>query len=153
MMHELIETLARYGITGIHNYIVVMFTCCISITIASFVDMWSGIDAARTNHEPISSKSLRRTVSKVVDYLRVVIFGALIDGLGLFFTWYVAPYAMILITVGIIVIECRSVMENSRKKKSHAADIADVVKQIIECADEKDAKKLVSLIKSKEEKK
>ena len=50
MMHELIDTLARYVITGIHNYIVVMFTCCISITIASFVDMWSGIDAARTNH-------------------------------------------------------------------------------------------------------
>ena len=152
MMHELIDTLVRYGITGIHNYIVVMFTCCISITIASFVDMWSGIDAARTNHEPISSKSLRRTVSKVVDYLRVLIFGALIDGLGLFFTWYVAPYAMILITVGIIVIECRSVMENSRKKKSHAADIADVVKQIIDREDEKDAIKLVSLIKKEEKK-
>ena len=152
-MTELMAELEEVGITGLHNYIVVMFTCCISITIASFVDMWSGIDAARANHERIDSKGLRRTISKVVDYLRVLIFGALIDGLGLFFTWYVAPYAMILITVGIIVIECRSVMENSRKKKSHAADIADVVKQIIECADEKDAKKLVTLIKDKKESK
>ncbi len=152
-MTELMAELEKVGITGLHNYIVVMFTCCISITIASFVDMWSGIDAARANHERIDSKGLRRTISKVVDYLRVLIFGALIDGLGLFFTWYVAPYAMILITVGIIVIECRSVMENSRKKKSHAADIADVVKQIIECADEKDAKKLVTLIKDKKESK
>ena len=152
-MTELMAELEKVGITCLHNYIVVMFTCCISITIASFVDMWSGIDAARANHERIDSKGLRRTISKVVDYLRVLIFGALIDGLGLFFTWYVAPYAMILITVGIIVIECRSVMENSRKKKSHAADIADVVKQIIECADEKDAKKLVTLIKDKKESK
>ena len=152
-MTELMAELEKVGITGLHDYIVVMFTCCISITIASFVDMWSGIDAARANHERIDSKGLRRTISKVVDYLRVLIFGALIDGLGLFFTWYVAPYAMILITVGIIVIECRSVMENSRKKKSHAADIADVVKQIIECADEKDAKKLVTLIKDKKESK
>lgn len=152
-MTELMAELEKVGITGLHNYIVVMFTCCISITIASFVDMWSGIDAALANHERIDSKGLRRTISKVVDYLRVLIFGALIDGLGLFFTWYVAPYAMILITVGIIVIECRSVMENSRKKKSHAADIADVVKQIIECADEKDAKKLVTLIKDKKESK
>ena len=152
-MTELMAELEKVGITGLHNYIVVMFTCCISITIASFVDMWSGIDAARANHERIDSKGLRRTISKVVDYLRVLIFGALIDGLGLFFTWYVAPYAMILITVGIIVIECRSVMENSRKKKSHAADIADVVKQIIECADEKDAKKLVTLIKDKKKSK
>lgn len=152
-MTELMAELEKVGITGLHNYIVVMFTCCISITIASFVDMWSGIDAARANHERIDSKGLRRTISKVVDYLRVLIFGALIDGLGLFFTWYVAPYAMILITVGIIVIECRSVMENSRKKKSYAADIADVVKQIIECADEKDAKKLVTLIKDKKESK
>lgn len=152
-MTELMAELEKVGITGLHNYIVVMFTCCISITIASFVDMWSGIDAARANHERIDSKGLRRTISKVVDYLRVLIFGALIDGLGLFFTWYVAPYAMILITVGIIVIECRSVMENSRKKKSHAADIADVVQQIIECADEKDAKKLVTLIKDKKESK
>ena len=152
-MTGLMTELEKGGITGLHNYIVVMFACSLSIIIASFVDMWSGIDAARANHERIDSRGLRRTVSKVVDYLRVLIFGALIDGLGLFFTWYVAPYAMILITVGIIVIECRSVMENSRKKKSHAADIADVVKQIIECADEKDAKKLVTLIKDKEEKK
>lgn len=152
-MTELMAELEKVGITGLHTYIVVMFTCCVSITISAFVDMWSGIDAARANHERIDSKGLRRTISKVVDYLRVLIFGALIDGLGLFFTWYVAPYAMILITVGIIVIECRSVMENSRKKKSHAADIADVVKQIIECADEKDAKKLVTLIKDKKESK
>ena len=135
--------LEKIGITGLHNYIVVMFACNLSIIIASFVDMWSGIDAARASHEPISSKSLRRTVSKVVDYLRVLIFGALIDGLGLFFTWYVAPYAMILITVGIIAIECRSVMENSRKKKSKAGEIIDVVKAIVDAADEKSAMAII----------
>lgn len=152
-MTEIIEKLESLGITGLHMYVVVMFACCMAIVISVLVDMWSGIDAAKTNHERIDSRGLRRTVAKAVDYLRVLIFGALIDGLGLFFTWYVAPYTMIIITVGIIIIECRSVMENSRKKKSHAAEISEVINQIIDCADEKDAKKLIGLIKKEEDKK
>ena len=122
------------------------------ILLASFIDMWSGIDAAKANKEHIDSKGLRRTVNKAIDYFRVLLFGAMIDALGLFFSWYVAPYAMILVTVGIIVIEGRSVIENARKKKSHAAEIVNIIKQIVECADEKDAEKLIGLIKKDEKK-
>ena len=151
-MEEIVKKLESWGINGVENYIVVMFVCSLFILLASFIDMWSGIDAAKANKEHIDSKGLRRTVNKAIDYFRVLLFGAMIDALGLFFSWYVAPYAMILVTVGIIVIEGRSVIENARKKKSHAAEIVNIIKQIVECADEKDAEKLIGLIKKEEKK-
>lgn len=130
----------------------IIFICCVLVIIASFIDMWTGIDAARTNKERISSKSLRKTVSKIIDYLRVVIFSVLIDVLGLCFTWYLIPYCAVLATLGILLIEFRSVLENS-KKKSHAGEVAEMVAKIIECAKEKDAEDIIKIIKEKEEKK
>lgn len=127
--------------------IAIIFVCCIVILVAALIDMWTAIDAARTNHEKIRSHALRKTVRKIIDYLRIVMFAVLIDVLGLFFPWYEMPYACVLATFGVLVIEGKSVVENYQKKKSHAAEIIDIVGQIIECADEKDAKKLISLIK------
>lgn len=131
--------------------IVIIFVCCVLICIAAFIDMWTGIDAARTNKEKISSRSLRKTAVKITDYLRVVIFALLIDILGLFFPWYLMPYAVVVVTLGILFIEGRSVIENSRKKKSAAGDILDMVTNIIECATKKDAEELIRTIKDKAE--
>lgn len=131
----------------------IIFICCILVIVASFIDMWTGIDAARANKERISSKSLRKTVTKIVDYLRVVVFAVLIDILGLCFTWYLIPYCAVLATLGILLIEFRSVLENSRKKKSQAGEVADMVAKIIECAKDKDAEELIKMIKEREEKK
>lgn len=125
----------------------IIFICCVLIVVASFIDMWTGIDAARTMKEPISSRSLRKTVTKIIDYLRVLLFSVLIDILGLCFTWYIIPYCAVLATLGVLLIEFRSVIENSRKKRSHAAEIVDVVAQIVKCATDKDAEKIINLIK------
>lgn len=116
--------------------------------------MWTGIDAARVNKEPISSRLLRKTVTKIIDYLRVLVFAVLIDVLGLCFTWYAIPYCAILATLGVLLIEFRSVIENSKKKRSHAGEVVDMVARIISCAQEKDAEELIKLIKKdKEERK
>lgn len=131
----------RHGIT-------IIFICCVLVVIASIIDMWTGIDAARANREKICSHSLRKTVRKIIDYLRVVMFAVLIDILGLCFPWYEIPYACIVSTLGVLLIEGKSVIENFQKKRSHAADVITMVSQIIDCADEKDAKKLISLIKN-----
>lgn len=125
----------------------IIFICCILIVAASFIDMWTGIDAARAMKEPISSRSLRKTVTKIIDYLRVLLFSVLIDILGLCFTWYIIPYCAVLATLGVLLIEFRSVIENSRKKRSHAAEIVDVVAQIVKCATDKDAEEIINLIK------
>lgn len=136
----------------IQRGIVIIFVCCVLICVAAFIDMWTGIDAARTNKEKISSRSLRKTAIKITDYLRVVIFALLIDVLGLFFPWYSMPYAVLVITLGILCIEGRSVIENSRKKKSSAGEVLDIVSNIVECATKQDAEKLIRLIKEKSEK-
>lgn len=129
--------------------VTLIFICFILIIIAALIDLWTGVDAARKNHEQIRSKMLRRTVTKVLDYFRVVIFGVLLDVLGLCFTWYAIPYAAVLVTLGILMIEGKSVLENFRKKKSNAADIVDVIEEILECADSDTAQKIIKKLKEK----
>ena len=142
------ETIESYITQDIMRGITIIFVCCVLVVAAALIDMWTGIDAARTNKERIRSHSLRKTVRKVIDYLRVVIFSVLIDILGIFFPWYELPYACVLVTLGVLLIEGKSVIENLKKKRSSAADIIDMVDKIISCADEKDAKKIITLIKS-----
>ena len=141
---ELIETYLGHDVS---RGLTIIFVCCILVIAAALLDMWTGVDAARANREKIRSHSLRKTVRKVIDYLRIVVFGCLIDILGLFFPWYDIPYACAIVTLGVILIEGKSVIENLKKKRSSAAQIVDIVGQIIECADEKDARKLIGIIK------
>ena len=141
---ELIETYLGHDVS---RGLTIIFVCCVLVVAAALIDMWTGVDAARASKEKIRSHSLRKTVRKMIDYLRIVIFGCLIDILGLFFPWYDIPYACIVVTLGVILIEDKSVVENLKKKRSSAAQIVDIVGQIIECADEKDARKLIGIIK------
>lgn len=128
--------------------ITIIFMCCVLIIVACLIDLWTGIDAARKNKEKIRSKALRRTVAKILDYLRVVVFGVLIDILGLTFTWYVIPYCAIICTLGILVIEGKSVLENLQKKKSSAAQVVDVIQAIVDATDNDTAEKIIKAIKS-----
>jgi hypothetical protein len=122
--------------------------CCILTIAACFIDLWTGIDAARKNKEQIRSKALRRTVAKALDYLRVIVFGTLIDVLGLSFPWYVMPYCAVVCTLGILVIEGKSVLENFHKKKSSAAKVVDIVAAIVDATDNETAEKIIKAIKS-----
>lgn len=127
--------------------ITIIFMCCILVIVACFIDLWTGIDAARKNKEKIRSKALRRTVTKIIDYLRVIVFGVLIDVLGLAFTWYVMPYVAIVCTLGILIIEGKSVIENFQKKKSSAAQVVDIIEAIVDAADNETAEKIIKAIK------
>ena len=128
--------------------VTIIFLCCILVIAACFIDLWTGIDAARKNKEKIRSKALRRTMVKVLDYLRAVIFGVLIDVLGLAFPWYSIPYLAIIVTLGILVIEGKSVLENFQKKKSSAAHVLDAIEIIVNCTDNETAEKIIKAIKS-----
>lgn len=127
--------------------ITIIFMCCVLVIVACLIDLWTGIDAARKNREKIRSKVLRRTVAKILDYICAIMFGVLIDVLGLSFTWYVVPYCAIVCTLGILVIEGKSVLENFQKKKSSAARVVDIIEAIIECADNETAEKIIRAIK------
>ena len=127
--------------------VTVIFMCCILIIVACLFDLWTGIDAAKKNREKIRSKALRRTVAKVLDYLRVVFYAVLIDVLGLSCTWYAMPYCAVIITLGILVIEGKSVLENFHKKKSSAAQVVDVIQAIVDATDNETAEKIIKAIK------
>lgn len=127
--------------------ITLIFICCVLVIAACLIDLWTGVDAARKNKERIKSRILRRTVAKILDYLRVVVFGVLIDVLGLAFPWYAIPYAALLVTLGILLIEGKSVIENYRKSRSSAAKIVNMISTIVECADNDTAEKIIRAIR------
>lgn len=146
-MEKITELLTELGLDGLRTFGAMFFLCAIFVMAAAFLDMWSGVDAARTLKEPISSKGLRRTVAKIADYVRVMFFGAMVDVLGLTFPWYGYPVLTIVLTVGIIAIEGRSVIENSRRKRSHAADVIEMCRRMVNVENMADAAKLLTGIR------
>lgn len=131
--------------------VAIIFVCLVLIVFACLLDMWTGIDAARANKEKICSRPLRKTGTKIVDYYRLVVFFILIDILGLCFPWYNLPYGAVIGTAGVLFVEGFSVVENLRRKKSHAAEVADMAAKIVECLTPEEAQKIIKKIK--EEKK
>lgn len=127
-----------------------IFICAIAILLAVLIDLSTGLERAKKCKERIKSHILRRTISKVVDYYRLLFFGVIIDVLGLAFVWYNMPYCAVLVAAGVVLIEAKSVLENYQKMKSAARDMPDVVKQIIEAVTDKDANKVIELIKINE---
>lgn len=145
------EEYLKFIVQDIRGGITIIFICSILICIACLMDMWTGIDAARANKEKIRSKPLRKTGVKIVDYFRLIIIFVLIDILGLCFPWYNLPYGAVIGTAGVLFVEGFSVVENLRRKRSHAAEVADVAAKIVKCLTTEDAEKIIKMIK--EEKK
>lgn len=127
-----------------------IFICAVAILLAVLIDLSTGVERAKKCKERIKSHILRRTISKVVDYYRLLFFGVIIDVLGLAFVWYNMPYCAVLVAAGVVLIEAKSVLENYQKMKSAAREMPDVVKQIIEAVTDKDANKVIELIKDNE---
>lgn len=128
--------------------ITIIFICCITIIISVLLDLDTGIKAAKANKEKLRSFALRRTITKIIDYMRVLLFGVMIDVLGLSFPWYAIPYCTILVALGAWLIELKSVFENYQKSKSASAELPDMLKKIVECATPEKAEEIIRIIKS-----
>lgn len=130
--------------------VTVIFLCFVVIGIAVLLDLYTGINAAKKTGEKIRSHILRRTIIKIIEYWMVVVFGVLIDLLGLSFTWYNIPYAAIIVTLCVLLIEGHSLFENLTRAKSPAGRIDDVagsfVQDIIEAKSGKTAAKVYEKI-------
>lgn len=134
--------------------VTIIFICCVLTAMVVLFDLYTGIRAARKTGEPIRSHILRRTITKIIDYYFIIFFAVLIDILGLFFPWYGIPYAVVIATLAVLVIEGRSMLENLAKAKSHAARVDDVVldilQEIIDCKSAKNASKIIEKIRKGE---
>lgn len=133
--------------------VTIIFICCVAIIVAVLLDLNTGINAAKKNREKIKSRILRRTITKIIDYLRVLVFGVIIDVLGLAFPWYNIPYCAILVAVGVVLIEAKSVLENYRKSKSAASELPDMLKDIITAVTREDAQRIIEAIKAENDNK
>lgn len=133
-MFELIE---QQNMKAIACYLIVrmaiVMICWTFVFFANILDFWSGRDTAKALGEPIDSKGYRKTFVKIGDYYRVLIFLLLFDLIGSLFEFYKLPFATLLGSVAVIAIELKSVIENSRRKKSHSAEIPQIIKEIVQC--------------------
>lgn len=130
--------------------VTVIFLCFVIIGVAVMLDLYTGIKAAKKTGEKIRSHILRRTIIKIIEYWFVVVFGVLIDLLGLTFPWYNIPYAAIFITFSVLLIEGHSLFENLTRAKSPAGKIddmaGDVLQDIINAKSSKTAAKVYEAI-------
>ena len=112
----------------------IILVCWFFMVVSSIVDFWSGIDTAKALGQALMSNGFRRTVTKIGDYVRLMLFALMFDILGSLLSFYIAPFATILCTIAIIYIEGKSVVENSKRKKAHAAEVPNIVRKIVQAA-------------------
>ena len=127
---------------------VVIFLAWIGMAFACFFDMLSGVNTARAIGEKVHSHRLRETFQKIKDYAGVLLPFLFMDFIGGLFSFYFLPFSQILIATGAISIEGWSVIENKKRKKSHAGLIPELAKQIVVCAREKDAEAIIETIQN-----
>lgn len=110
----------------------IILVCWFFMVVSSIVDFWSGTTTAKALGQALMSHGFRRTVTKIGDYVRLMLFALMFDILGSLLSFYIVPFATILCTIAVIYIEGKSVVENSKRKKAHAADVPDIVKKIVQ---------------------
>ena len=110
----------------------IILICWIFMILSNIVDFWSGTTTAKALGQALMSHGFRRTITKIGDYVRLMLFALMFDILGSLLSFYIIPFTTILCTVAVIYIEGKSVVENSKRKKAHAAEVPDIVKQIVQ---------------------
>lgn len=140
----MIEFINTGNFEHIKLYVLVILIMWLFEVAAVCVDFWSGTNTAKVLGQKLDSSGFRRSFAKLGDYWRVTVMFLFIDIIGGFFVWYSLPFATMLITLGVIIIEGRSVYENTKAKKSQAAKLPDAIRAIIQCADAKSAEELLS---------
>lgn len=142
----MIEYITNGDITVLQKQAVIILLCWGVMVAAVIIDLWTGIDKAKSKNEEIHSKALRMTITKIGEYWRVLVMALLFDIVASFIIAYNLPYGSMIGSICIIAIELRSMLENLKAKKSSAADMPDMLLKIIKCSDTNSAKKLVDYI-------
>lgn len=124
--------------------------CLIATVAAALIDLWTGCDCARRRGDKIASGKLRKTVEKLGDYWRVQALSIVADALLIpFFSW---PYLTVAITLGVVAIEGKSVIENLRSVKSSAGGALDSADDLLKVLTSRDLARLRELLNKKDEK-
>lgn len=136
----------------IYLFVGIFLAVTLVVIVAIMLDLWDAVHTAKRTHERVHSHKLRKTIAKMSEYWRFVLIGFLVDCLGILFSFYLLPFVVILFGAGLIVVEARSMFEHARKRKSGMTGLPDIVRDIVACGHEKDAKKIVALLTSMSDK-
>lgn len=110
------------------------------------VDLWTAVSVVKAGKKKPTSHGFRKTITKVSDYFKVALVGLMFDLLGSIFSWYGIPYMTLLVTIAVLGIEGKSVIENLKRKKSTAANIPIMIEMIQNAKDEKSAGKAMKVL-------
>lgn len=145
----MIEFLLTGNFNVIQAQVYIILGMWLVMILAVCIDLWAGVDSAKSRGEKIYSGGLRRTFSKLGDYWRIQVMALIFDLIGSCIAWYNLPYASMLVTAAIVLIEMRSVWENERAKKSNVAKLPEAIRDIINCSTAKSAEELIEKLKKK----
>lgn len=131
----------------------VFLLVCIMVIAAILLDLWDGVHTAKKLNQRVHSHKLRVTIEKMSEYFRFILIAFLVDCLGLFFRAYAMPFVAILFGVGLIIVEAKSMFEHAGRRKSYATTLPEIIRAIVDCAHEKDARAIIEQFKDIEGKK
>lgn len=134
---------AIISLDKLYLFLGVFLAVCILVITAIMLDLWDGVHTAKKTNQRVHSHKLRVTIAKMSEYWRFILIGFLVDCLGIFFSFYPMPFVTILFGAGLIVVEAKSMFEHANRRKSHMTELPDIIKNIVECAHEKDAQKII----------
>lgn len=121
----------------------IVLVCWLFMAASNVVDFFSGINTARALGQKLKSHAFRRTITKIRDYAQIMLFALMFDALGSLLPFYAVPFATMLCTLAVMCIEGKSVIENSRRKKAHAGEIPDILRQIVEATTKEQGKDIL----------
>ena len=127
--------------------IAVIVVCWAFMVLACLLDLWDARKTAILLGEKLESHKYRNTIVKAGDYARILLFTLMFDALGFLLPFYSLPFATLISTVAILLIEGKSVLEHSAKKKSASASIPEVFRMIIRASTTKEAEQILNYLK------
>lgn len=133
-------------LSKIYLFLGIFLVVCILVIIAIMLDLWDGIYTAKKTNQRVHSHKLRVTIEKMSEYWRFITIGFLVDCLGILFGFYILPFASLVFGAGLIGVEIKSMFEHAGHRKSHATELPEVIKGIIDCVHEKDAQRIIEQI-------
>ncbi len=132
----------------VYLFLGIFLAVCILVIVAIMLDLWDGVHTAKKTNQRVHSHKLRVTITKMSEYWRFILIGFLVDCLGIFFSFYIMPFVAVLFGAGLIVVEAKSMFEHANRRKSQTLQLPEIIRSIIDCAQEKDAQKIVSQLHS-----
>ena len=117
------------------------------VIFAVLIDLWDAIYTARQLGKKIHSHKLRMTINKMGEYWRIMLLGFVFDLIGVIFPFYAYPYLSILICVGIVLIEIKSVWEHAKRRKSKVGELPDIIEEVIKVASKPEAEAVLNRFK------